>query len=113
MSYNNIEWHVGQEVAVFHRDKISRITRVERITKTLVILKNGERFKKNGFRPGDQWYNVSLYPMTDELRRRFKHDRLVYRMQGVDRHYWRSLPTEALEQIAKILDANQPKEEPQ
>lgn len=106
MSYNDIEWQVGQEVAVFHHDQISRVTRVARLTKTLVILKNGERFKKNGCRPGDQWYTVTAQPMTDELRRRWKHDRLADRMRAVDRDYWQSLSTEVLERFVKILDEN-------
>jgi hypothetical protein len=104
MSCNDPEWYVGQEVAVFYYGKISRITKVERLTKTLVILKNGDRFKKNGFRQGDTWYNTVLYPLTDDIRREYRHLRLVDRLAGMDRNDWQNIDTETLEKITAILN---------
>jgi hypothetical protein len=78
-----VTWHkqipveVGTRVAVVSengmRQSVVTFTRVERITKTLIMLENGDRFRRSDQqRPGDYSWAMRPYladPESEEVRR--------------------------------------------
>ena len=86
---NKTEWlnalDVGSEVAVsgsWH----SSIDHIDRVTKSQLILKNGQRFKRvNGYLVGGSaWSSLSINPVTDEIREKLERDNLLYRIGKFD-----------------------------
>jgi len=91
----------GNEVVISNRmNKI--IVRVERTTKTLVVLKNGGRYRKsNGFRIGsDNWNTSMLIEITDKIRESFRRNNLKHFINDYD---FGKLKTETLEKIKEVI----------
>ena len=61
----------GDEVAVRRRYNTGYyIGRVERVTKTMVVLSNGNRFRRNtGIEVGADWSSEHLHEPTDEIKK--------------------------------------------
>lgn len=74
---------------------------VDRITKTLIILKSGNRYRRrDGYRPGDEWTRESIVPVTDEIRDKMRRRILIAGLKHVE---WEKLSTEKLTEITEKL----------
>jgi len=102
---------VGDNVIIDSRHG-SSVTKVERFTKTQIVLKNNYKFNRTtGYEVGgDTWNTVSISPATFErlcqITLEKKKDVLVSKI--IKRTYHSklaSLSIESLETIAKILEA--------
>lgn len=100
----------GDEVAVMHRYRETRILRVARVTKTQIITENGDRWRRsNGYMVGDRnyrrsWIEVAADRHRIEVQHRrlaTKIDSILYRLGGTVQ-----LSLATLRTIAEALEAD-------
>lgn len=96
---------VSSKTGVSGRDRVSK---VDRVTATQVILDNKSRFrKKDGFRVGyGPWYNFSLREATEdaiaEVYRNNERNRLASNLFHAD---WRNMTLESLQAVWDIVSS--------
>jgi hypothetical protein len=96
----------GDTVLAIGRSSES-VRRVQRLTATLIVLDNGDRFnRKYGSSTGtDAWTSVHLAEATPEhierIRTEGKRQRLA---QSLSRRNWLNLPLPVLEEINAVLE---------
>ena len=80
------EFNVGDQVAVVSHGNNPMLRKVERITKTMVILDSGSRWRKDGTPVGehDPWRPKRIRHWSDEDARARKHAALVRRVMRID-----------------------------
>lgn len=86
--------------------RANSIERVERTTKTLIVLSTGERFRRQDGRSlhGTAWSRVYLSPPTPERVGEIRRAALVSRLRG---YPWEGLPLAVLDNIRGILDQHE------
>ena len=91
---------VGDEVAMTERysDKVFRICRVSRTTKTLIIVDWYERSfrKKDGLEPGDYLSRRSIVPVTHDVKCEIERINLINKIQNANINFF------SLDQVQKI-----------
>lgn len=76
-------------------------TRVERFTRTLIILHNGRRFRrKDGIEPGGVWHSTMLREPTTERLSEIRRTALVLRLRGLN---WSKRSLEVLEAVDTLI----------
>jgi hypothetical protein len=95
----------GDILGIYGFNSLSYTVKVARVTKTLIILDNGSRYRKDGYEVGTEsyWSVARLVKITPEMIQQLKHRKLVLTMEKVN---WSKVTLENLEAIKDILDQN-------
>ena len=75
------------------------VTTVDRLTKTLIILKNKTRFNKDGHPPGS-WSRTYLEEPTEERVNVIRQANLAWMLHQYD---WKKLPLETLRKVRELM----------
>ncbi|KKL44626.1 hypothetical protein LCGC14_2363770 [marine sediment metagenome] len=91
---------VGDRVIIQGRLAIAdSVSTVERFTKTLIIIKSGIKFRKDGHAPG-QWPTAMLTEPTPERLDVIRQRNLAYYLKTLR---WRDLPLAKLVEVHGLL----------
>ena len=102
------ELNVGDKVILtgggWHSDHT--VEEVDRITKTLIILKSSRRFRKsNGYSPGESYRRTSIKQWTqaaeDEIKLQLARKKNIKFLQGLD---FKKLSDETLAKAIEIIN---------
>jgi hypothetical protein len=93
------EWVVGEKVAVLWSNKLTRSSTVARLTKTQVILSNGQKFRKDGTGLSDVYQREHIEPFNDSHQAVFKKHYLLKKIKEV------KLDDLSLETLTKVSEA--------
>ncbi len=108
-----MNWEVGQEVAVFrcYSETPICIRKIERLTKTQVIIAIDWRFRVNdGSEIGATRYNTAyIVPATDEHRDRLRRKGIISRLKITT---WSDLDTSTLEAVLALVEQAQNPQNP-
>jgi hypothetical protein len=99
----------GDEVAIPYGFRpLWGFKKIERLTKTQIILVGGGRFRRKGGRSvaGGLWDGATIYRPNQEMRDSNRQARLANRMREVK---WHILPVDVLTAVAVILDEHDEK----
>jgi hypothetical protein len=97
------EWIIGEKVARLYRGRLSRVRTVARLTKTQVILNDGEKFRKDGtgYNGDFQFDYTSIEPLTSKHIAIIEKHNLLKQIKEVK---WEDLPLETLRQVTNALN---------
>lgn len=104
---NNLK--VGDEVVVSEGGIANRVFRstVERLTKTLIFIKGGQKYRRRGGHSPGTWDTGFLLEPTPENLEQVKESTLKIMRRSLARrlreYTWHKLPLETLEAIEKLL----------
>lgn len=96
---------VGDKVILYRRYK-KKVCKVERLTKTLVIV-DGEKFRKaDGFSTGDRgYYSSSIGRATAEMIAKVEEEnRRDLLINKISRYHWSVLSTDELEKVYELIN---------
>lgn len=110
--YANKEWlanlKVGDEVVVDSSTSLCgglSIVKVERLTKTLISVSDGRRYRRSdGIAPGDGYSRSHIEEPTDEIREKIRRQKSATWLSRVK---WDQLPTQTLSQVIEIVQKAQ------
>lgn len=99
---------VGDKVLVLYDDKLSCISMVERVTKTMVVTTNGERWNAvTGDEVGnrDQWHSTRIVPYDEQrvIRATVAMRAQRLRSKFSDPRTWREVPMDVCFDVAKLI----------
>lgn len=98
------DWIERQQVAVHCNGRLVGISEIVRLTKTLIILRNGERYRRcDGRRRLDQWTTYHIYPAKQSDFDLLERRNLRYEIEDVIKNKSAMLLLEELREISRII----------
>lgn len=93
---------VGDRVIVSYGVNSMVVSKVDRITKTMIVTEGGGRYNRtNGLPAGvSGWNSGSLLEVTEQRIKEINHDRLYKKLSKFN---FKDLPLESLQGIKKII----------